>query len=55
MRGQHESSARSIKKAKRQAIKESFDMLAYEEEVHTSVLEKSEKDLKILCADDKKL
>ena len=55
MRGQHESSARSIKKARRHVIKDIFDMLAYEEEVHISVLEKSEKDLKILCADDKKL
>ena len=42
------------KKAKIQFIKEIFDKLAYEEEVHIGVLEKFEKDLKALLADEKK-
>jgi rubrerythrin len=50
-RAKYQSAAKA---AKSPAIKEIFDKLAYEEEVHIGVLEKFEKDLKALLADEKK-
>lgn len=40
--------------AKSQAIKDIFDKLAYEEEVHIDVLDRFERDLITLLAEDKK-
>ena len=51
-RAKYQSAAKA---AKSPAIKEILEKLAYEEEVHIGVLEKFEKDLKVLLAKDKKL
>ena len=44
----------AAKAARSQAIKDIFDKLAYEEEVHIDVLERFEMDLKTLLAEEKK-
>ncbi len=44
----------AAKAAKSQAIKSIFDNLAYEEKVHIDVLERFERDLKLLLAEEKK-
>lgn len=40
--------------AKSQSIKDIFDKLAYEEEIHIDVLERFERDLRALLAEEKK-
>jgi len=44
----------AAKAAKSQAIKDIFDKLAYEEEVHIDILDRFERDLITLLAEDKK-
>ncbi len=44
----------AAKSAKSQAIREIFEKLAYEEEVHIDVLERFARDLRALLADEKK-
>lgn len=44
----------AAKAAKSQAIRDIFDKLAYEEEVHIDVLERFERDLRTLLAEEKK-
>jgi len=44
----------AAKAAKSQAIKDIFDKLAYEEEVHIDILERFERDLITLQAEEKK-
>jgi len=50
-RAKHRSAAKA---AKGQAIRDIFDRLAHEEEVHVGVLEKFERDLRAVLADDKR-
>jgi len=44
----------AAKAAKSQSIKDMFEKLAYEEEVHLDVLERFERDPKALLAEEKK-
>lgn len=44
----------AAKAAKSQAIKDIFDNLAYEEEVHIDILDRFERDLITLLAEEKK-
>jgi rubrerythrin len=44
----------AAKAAKSREIKEIFEKLAYEEDMHIGVLEKFEKDLKVLLANEKR-
>ena len=50
-RAKYKTAARA---AKSQAIKDIFDKLAYEEEIHLDVLERFEKDLRSLLATEKR-
>jgi len=53
-RAAHAKYKTAARAAKSDAIREIFEKLAYEEEVHVGVLEKFEKDLRAILAEERK-